>query len=70
MHAFEKVINFKTKKEGAFETIAFDTQQYFEEAHRLSKNPTLLLTSKTNPIMKYVPSKDKGKLRKDGILSS
>ncbi len=59
LHAFEKVINFKTKKEGAFETITFDTKQYFNEAHRIAKNPKLLLDSKTNPIMKYVPTKDK-----------
>jgi len=42
MHAFEKVINFKTIKEGSFETVTFNTKQYFSEAKRLSVNPKLL----------------------------
>ncbi|CAD8140346.1 unnamed protein product [Paramecium pentaurelia] len=53
---FEKVINskFYIKDQNEFPTIKFETQSYFNEAERLSKEQKLCRTGR-NPILKFMP---------------
>ncbi|KRX03894.1 hypothetical protein PPERSA_04772 [Pseudocohnilembus persalinus] len=55
--AFEKVVNqqFKNYDDKGNSTISFNTQQYFNEAQRLSKNPALYQYAEKNPIYKFFP---------------
>ncbi|CAD8150661.1 unnamed protein product [Paramecium pentaurelia] len=55
-NAFEKVVNSKFHKNDQYEfpTIKFDTQAYFKEADRLSKEQKLCRTGR-NPILKFMP---------------
>lgn len=48
-------IDDRTQSSNGFDTIGFDTQQYFKEGYRLSLNPKLLKRSERHPIFSYVP---------------
>jgi len=59
-NAFQKLVNAKLKditQKTEYPTVEFNTKAYYNEALRLSKDPSLYLQEKVNPIFKYVPVK-------------
>ena len=58
--AFNTMINAKFKdfsKKETYRTIEFDTKQYYMEALRLSQHPTQYMREKSNPILRFFPTK-------------
>ena len=54
------MINAKFKdisKKDTYQTIEFDTKQYYTEALRLSKNPSQYIREKSNPILRFFPAR-------------
>lgn len=59
-NAFQTLVNAKFQdvtRRTEYQTVDFNSQEYYKEALRLSKDPELYLNQKVNPIFKYLPVK-------------